>query len=279
MGESTLIRILKSKKEEDSFDFKQKLKLYQADGKVSEYQRDELIKDILGLANGNGQIVRQTKYLIIGADDKQFDEQGMRVLYNVDYPVPPQSDVIKWVNSACSPAIVGVQCGTQIINGASLFVIAIPPTFDIHETTRELNASGHFNKYTVFMRQDEHTVPASVRDGVAIEKLKHMYRHEVANPSAVWLGAIIGAIISLVFWTAGYNSKDVDSDLLNIIGRIVIITVGAFGGAEMGWISQLWRTTRYDWRYMTSRQKIGFVAFVIVLVLLVYCIRIWWGRQ
>ncbi len=111
MDESTLIRILKSKKEEDSFDFKQKLKLYQADGKVSEYQRDELIKDILGLANGNGQIVRQTKYLIIGAADKQFDEQGMRVLYDVDYPVPSQSDVIKWVNSACAPAIVGIQCG------------------------------------------------------------------------------------------------------------------------------------------------------------------------
>src|SRR5574341_1290226 len=85
MDESTLIRILKSKKEEDSFDFKRKLKLYQTDGKVSDYQRDELIKDILGLANGNGQIVRQTKYLIIGADDKQFDEQGMRVLRSEEH--------------------------------------------------------------------------------------------------------------------------------------------------------------------------------------------------
>lgn len=279
MDESTLIRILKSKKEEDSFDFKRKLKLYQTDGKVSDYQRDELIKDILGLANGNGQIVRQTKYLIIGADDKQFDEQGMRVLYDVDYPVPSQSDVIKWVNSTCAPAVVGIQCSTQIINGACLFVITIPPTFDIHETTRELNASGHFNKYTVFMRQDEHTVPASVRDGVAIEKLKHMYRHEVANPSAVWLGAIIGAIISLVFWTAGHNSTNVDDDFLNIIGRVVIVAVGAIGGAEIGWISQLWRTTRYDWRYMTSRQKIGFVTFVVVLLLFVYYGRIWWGRR
>lgn len=58
---------------------------------------DELLKDILGLANGNSHFIRKTKYLIIGADNENFDEKGMRVLHDVDYKIPEQSDLVKWL--------------------------------------------------------------------------------------------------------------------------------------------------------------------------------------
>lgn len=71
---------------------------------------------------------------------------------------------------ACTPAVVGLGCEKVAYKDGSLFVITVPPTFDLHETARELVASGGtFQKHTVFMRQDEHTFPASVRDGVTIQ--------------------------------------------------------------------------------------------------------------
>jgi hypothetical protein len=188
--EKLLQKLLHERKEQDWYDFKRKLKLYDADEKLVDQQRDEFIKDILGLANGNSHIIRKTKYLIIGVDDKKFDDNDMRVLYDVDYKVPSQSDVNKWLNSASSPSIAGLECGLVPFQGVNLFVVTIPPTFNLHETTRELVTPGRtFHKYTVFMRQDENTVPASVRDGVTIQQLKHLHRQEIANPSSIWISA------------------------------------------------------------------------------------------
>jgi hypothetical protein len=65
MKEDSLSKLLHEPKEKDWFDFKSTLKLYQSDGKLVERQRDELLKDILGLANGNSHIIRKTKYLLV----------------------------------------------------------------------------------------------------------------------------------------------------------------------------------------------------------------------
>ena len=99
--------------------------------------------------------------MTIGTDDKQFDEDGERVRYSVNYQVPTQSEIAKWLSKACSPAVVGLECEMVIYKGDSLFVITIPPTFDQHETTRELNSSGGtYREHTVLMRHNEHVLPA-----------------------------------------------------------------------------------------------------------------------
>ena len=82
MNEQTLIKLLHNPNEKDWLEFKEKLKLYQADGKLVDLQRDEFIKDILGLANGNTHNIRETKYLIVGASNCGFDDNGMRILFN-----------------------------------------------------------------------------------------------------------------------------------------------------------------------------------------------------
>lgn len=60
MDEKMLRSLLREKNETDWLDFKRKWKLYDANGTLNTDERDELIKDVLGLANGNSRIVRKT---------------------------------------------------------------------------------------------------------------------------------------------------------------------------------------------------------------------------
>jgi len=270
MDDKLLNELLKNKKESDWLEFKRKVEMYDANGKIIPQQKDEFIKDILGLANGNSNIIRKTKYLIVGVDNATFDESGIRVLHNVNYEVPTQSEVIKLLNSACSPAVVGLECDIYPFNDTNLYIITIPPTFDIHETTRELSASGHFNKHTVFMRQDEHTVPASVRDGVAIQELKHIYRQEIANPSAWWIGAIVGCFITLLFRVGESEIAQTDSIIPSFVARIIIALGGAFFGATIGWLVKEINSTRYDWRYWTKSKRIAFILFLLIAGVIYY---------
>lgn len=268
MDEKQLKKLLHEPKEQDWFDFKAKLKLYQSDGKPANLQRDEFIKDILGLANGNSHIIRKTKYLIVGVDDKEFDENGMRVLHNVDYKVPSQSELVQWLSSACSPVVIGLECELVPFQGINLLVITIPPTFDLHETTHELvTPKATFQKHTVFMRQGEHTIPASVRDGVTIQQLKHLHRQEIANPPSIWIGALVGGIISFIFSSAMIKALPADLRISEIFARIVIIAAGVFFGGTTGWAAKTFNETRYDWRYMTWWQRITLIIFLTVLAI------------
>jgi len=272
MDEKTLNKILHEPKEKDWFDFKSTLKLYQSDGKLAEKQRDELLKDILGLANGNSHIIRKTKYLIIGADNEKFDEKGMRVLHNVDYKIPEQSDLVKWLISAASPAVVGLETELVPFQGSNLWVITIPPTFELHETTRELNASGHFQKHVVFMRRDEHTEPASVREGITIQQLKHIFRQEIANPSASWVGAIAGGVVAFIIGGAKIREAQLPPILTERIVQWLFTGSGIFFGANIGWFTREWNETRYAWRYMTLQKRVLLIAFVLITVGVLYFI-------
>jgi hypothetical protein len=208
--------------------------------------------------------IRKTKYVIIGVDDKKFDDNDMRVLYDVDYKVPSQSDVNKWLNSASSPSIAGLECGLVPFQGVNLFVVTIPPTFNLHETTRELVTPGRtFHKYTVFMRQDENIVPASVRDGVTIQQLKQLYRQEVANPPSAWISSIACGIVAFILSGIALRLPQIETSVPEQFVPVVFIVLGVFFGAEIGWIGKVLNETRYDWRYMTWKQRL--ILMIIVL--------------
>lgn len=260
MKEEFIRELLEYEEETDWFDFKRKLRLYGVNGKFNEQGRDELIKDILGFANGNSRIVKKTKYIIIGADNKKSETDGVRKLYDVDYKIPTRSDITTWVNSASAPSIVGIDCHFVSINGFSIYVIEIPPTFELHETTRKLKAKGHFSKYTVFMRQDEHTVPASVKDGVTLQELKQLYRQEISNPPAGIFGAILGAFIAVMFWNSGYRAMKITNRTIELLaGALLPALIGGLLGAEAGWVIREWNSLRYDWPYYSRKKKVKIV--------------------
>jgi hypothetical protein len=274
MDEKLLTRLLRERKEQDWFDFKGSLKLYQADGKLVEKQRDELLKDILGLANGNSHIIRKTKYLVIGADNDKFDEKGIRILHNVDYKIPEQSDLVKWLNSVASPAVVGLESELIPFQGSNLWVITIPPTFELHETSRELNASGHFQKHAVFMRRDEHTEPASVREGITIQQLKHIFRQEIANPSSWQIGAIVGGIVGFIVGSAKIREAQITPAISEGFLQLILIILGIFFGISIGWIARQLNEIRYDWRYMTLKNRIAFIVLILVMLVIYYLIQV-----
>jgi hypothetical protein len=269
--EKLLFKLLSERQEKDWLEFKGKLKLYQSDGNLVPQQWDEFLKDIFGLVNGNSHIIRKTKYLIIGANDKNFDEDGCRILYDVDYKIPTASDMSKWLASACRPAIVGLESEIVPFRGIDLFVITVPPTFHLHETTRELKASGGtFQKHTVFMRQDENTIPASVDEGQTIKHLKLLHRQEIANPSSSWIGIIAGRVVGFIIGGARLKAEQITSPVAENVMRVMFVVLGVAFGGMLGWFAKQWNETRYDWQYMGSQQRIAIVFAIIVSLLLTY---------
>lgn len=247
-GGKKLEKMLRMANKKDWLEFKGKWDLFKADGKPADIARDEFIKDILGLANGNSHIIRKTKYLIIGVDNSAFDGISERVRHPLDYRLPTQSEIAKWLKDACSPSIVGLSCE---------MVTYKAPTFNLHETARELVASGGtFQKYTVFMRQDEHTVPVSVRYGVTIQQLKQLHRQEVANPPAIWIGAITGVIVAFIVGGTKLQEIHLAAPYSDDVLKVFFTGLGIFFGWSIAWSIWQFNETRYDWRYMTWRQRI-----------------------
>ena len=268
LEEKKLEKMLRMPNEKDWLEFKGKWNLFKADGKPADRARDEFIKDILGLANGNSHIIRKTKYLIIGVDNSAFDGIGERVRHPLDYRLPTQSEIAKWLKDACSPSIVGLSCEMVTYKGDHIYVITIPPTFNLHETARELVASGGtFQKYTVFMRQDEHTVAASVRDGVTIQQLKQLHRQEVANPPAIWIGAITGGIVAFIIGGAKLQEIHLAAPYSDDVLKVFFTGLGIFFGWSIAWSIRQFNETRYDWRYMSWRQRILFLGLLSLMTI------------
>jgi hypothetical protein len=270
MEEKLLSKLLHERQEKDWLEFKSKFKLYTSDGALVEQQKDEFIKDILGLANGNSHIIRKTKLLIIGADDSKFDKDGYRILQNVDYKVPSMSDMTKWLVSASGSAVVGLESEIVFFRGKNLWVITIPPTFKIHETIRKLEASKSYQQHTVFMREDEHTVPASVQDVQDIKHLKQLYRQEIANPSSSWIGAIAGGVVGLIIGGARIRAEEMTIPVSETVMRALFIALGIFFGQSVGWFGKQWNETRYDWRYWTIRERVILISGVIITLAVIY---------
>jgi hypothetical protein len=270
---SKLQDLLRMASEKDWLEFKSEYKLFTSEGKVADKARDEFIKDILGLANGNSQIIRITKYLIIGVDNSKFDENHERLVHSIDYRLPTQNDISIWLKDSCTPAIAGIECVELTYNEKLIFVIIIPPTFNLHETARDLIAtSGRFHKYTVFMRQDENTVPASVRDGITIQQLKFLHRQEISNPRSIFIGLMVGGIISWITANAIVNAKYLPVQFSEKLIILTLTFVGVLMGAMIGLIMQQFNDIRYSLRYMTWRNRILFVSSLLIMFAIIYLV-------
>ena len=174
---------------------------------------------------------------------------------DVDYRVPTASEITQWVNGACSPSVVGIEAGFVNVNDKEIYVVEVPPTFELHELRRELNAKSGHSKHTVFMRQNEHTESASVRDAIAIRELKILHRQEILNPSSTVLGGVLGAIFAALFWSFGINAGEQDAMTLKF-APFLILLIGGVLGSQFGWAVREFNSIRYDWPYYEKRQKI-----------------------
>jgi hypothetical protein len=106
-------------------------------------QRDEFIKDILALANGNVGTAEQPGHLIVGAgDDKFLKPDGTRPLFDMLNLQLNSQEVLQLVNAACYPPLPDLLCEPIELDGKVIIVVTIPPTPFVHETSRQLRPVG-----------------------------------------------------------------------------------------------------------------------------------------
>lgn len=150
-------------------DFKRKLHAINAgDKKFQEKQWNELVKDILALANGNLGTTNQPGYLIIGVADK-LNQSGSRDLYDIGDTHLSEKQLLQRINTVCTPPLPNLFCDVIRLQEKKLLVITIPPTPYLHETIRPL-VTPHttYHENSVFIRRKEDIGLASTEERKAI---------------------------------------------------------------------------------------------------------------
>lgn len=152
-------------------DFKQKLhEINHPDKEIRARHWNELIKDVLALANGNIGTAQQTGYLVIGVADK-LNQHGTRDLYDVGDITLSENEILTNVNRVCLPKLHDIFCKTIFLDGKRILIVEIPPSPHLHETIRALTMSNGKTTYpenTVFIRRKADIGQASTSERQAI---------------------------------------------------------------------------------------------------------------
>ena len=222
--------------------------------------KGEIIKDVLSLANGNASVTGETAYLIIGVDDK-LDEAGSREIFGIGEQSLAIERIQQLVNSACDPPLENLVGETIEINGKKIFVITIPPSPHLHETTRKLDTcSEHaFTKYVVFARHNSNVEIASAKDRAAIERIKEIRFNETRKAPPGRFGVLIGAIVC--GWTAAILTKERTGSRDAAIGAgIGGVLVGGILGGSMGKIYTYLVELKSEWYRLSIPVRIASIA-------------------
>ena len=163
------LRELIQQKEGLKLDFKREWKSIDKSD-LGQRNKDELIRDILSLLNGNIGTADKTGYLIFGVDDNTKTKE----LYDVGKINLKSHDILKILNSACEPPLHNIDCGLVELDGKNLFVISIPPSPYLHTTSRDLILPNkkNFPENTTFIRRNEDIFTISEPEREAIKKEK-----------------------------------------------------------------------------------------------------------
>ena len=227
------------------------------------FQCDKMVRDILALVNGNGNVVGEPAYLIWGAANT-VNVLGQRARYDVgsDVDAPTIRDrIVHIMRSACHPPINNLQYEVVEVGHERLVVLTIPPSPYVHETTRELTLKAKdknrkkrytkvYTKHTVFMRVGAAVDIAACADRDALRERKQRQFNESNNVSSVLFGAATGGLVGGVFGT----KDDKALMLTRLFNGIAGSGVGAlFGYAytalrprwrdleQIAWIPPAWR--------------------------------------
>jgi hypothetical protein len=271
------LRELLSQDESPNLDFKKEI--HDIDNPNSYIQQqaiDELVKDVIALANGNAVFAGETAHLVFGANDTK-DESGKRPISDIGNHRLTASRILDIVNSACEPKIENVTCDQVTIDGTNLLLVTIFPTPYVHETTRRLRPKPKkdFSERTAFIRQEQKTSVATQKERETIVQIKRFRFDEKQNPPGVPFGVLLGGFVGGVmgYSTIKNRHKIPDKPELSVAAGMA----GAIFGATIGGMSARTYKDFYEirahWHKIPPRWRlpgivISFgVAFVLIRAL------------
>lgn len=269
MNQRELLELL-THKESETLEFKREI--YRIDDdkiETKKRQRDELIKDVLALANGNAVTAGDIAHLIIGADDR-LSIEGNRNIYDIGEYSISSSRILQLVNSACEPALENITSEIVEIDGKRLLIITISPTPYLHETTRRLKPqSGIFSERTVFVRHGEKIAIASNKEREAILQVKRFRFSESRNPPAVIFGLITGASVGSTILYSVFANRDnldklPDKPESKIAAGLAGSLVGGSIGGAFGSIYKNFFEIRSNWNRIPPQLRLPLIITAIL---------------
>jgi len=240
MDEQTLKRIIQQP-EGLKLDFKQEFyHLDLTDREARNRQWDELIKDVLALANGNVNIAGETGYIIFGVADKA-KEDGTREVFDVGTIKVTRQQILDKVNSCSNPPLPDIECDLLLLDTQRVFVVSILPTPYIHETTKRLITSKgqSFPEHTVFIRRGEGTHMASMAEiqSISAEKQRSVRSRSLVKRAITLTPrtpALIDAFVILICTCSGSLIASWgylnDTKSHGVLGGIVGLLIGIIFG-------------------------------------------------
>lgn len=178
MDEKQLRELLKQP-ESVKLEFKSQMYQLEGQGKIREW--NELIKDLIALANGNIRTANQEGYLIIGAAD-QLGEDGTREIYDVGEIKLTQKQLLDKLCSYCDPPFQDLSIESVPIDGKTICVFTIPPSDYLYELKKTLQTkTKQFSEGSVLIRRKDAIDTATDQERVGIRKEKEN-RHQQESP-------------------------------------------------------------------------------------------------
>jgi len=218
-------------------DFKREIHRIDDDNQnVRKQAIDELIRDIIALANANTVFAGETAHLIIGVADKK-DANGKRELFDIGEHDLSASRILDIVNAACDPKIENLTCYENMEEGKRLLLITVYPTPYVHETIRRLQPKPDkiFSERTAFVRREQKIGIATQKERETIAQIKHFRFDQKRNPPGVPFGILLGGFVGS---TLGYGiiknyDKLPSTPAMPAAGGVA----GGIFGAIIGWSS------------------------------------------
>lgn len=254
-----------------SLDFKSKM--YELDSKnpdAVKWQKGEMIRDILSLANQNVSTVGRPGFLVLGVADK-LPEDGPREVIGISSSIPEPKDLINKINAYCDPPLEDISCEEFEIDGKRVAVLVIPANPHVYETTDTIHVSEDRRPYTertVFIRRNEHTVVANTRERIALDRAKRSYFSRKRGIRPTWTGLLVGLLIGPpMISNIAVNYLHYPRLVGFMTGFIVFGFLGAVLGNMLGTFSDVFE----DWNdYSVGKRILVILFFILVLALLIY---------
>ena len=134
-------------------DFKENFyEVNHSDPNVKNKHWNELIKDILALANGNIGTSDKNGFLIIGIADK-LNPHGTRDVFDIREVPVTAKQILDKVNSISKSQLPDLHIESMLFQEKNIWVIEIPPSPYLYETSKPLvTFTATYHENSVFIR-------------------------------------------------------------------------------------------------------------------------------